>query len=163
MDIEYRHFKIFILSILALLLAAFIGFVYFSAKESVQTFGGTPVIVGGTAVAAEVVSSPFLRARGLSSRQFLGELEGMLFVFERPSRETFWMKDMLFPIDIIWIRSRTVVGAAENLQPPAEGTPDAALSLYSSPVPVDQVLEVPAGFVQRHNIQPGDPVIVKTR
>src|SRR3990167_6773062 len=67
MDIEYRHFKIFILSILALLLAAFIGFVYFSAKESVQTFGGTPVIVGGTAVAAEVVSSPFLRARGLSS------------------------------------------------------------------------------------------------
>src|SRR3989338_7941615 len=122
MDIEYRHFKIFILSILALLLAAFIGFVYFSAKESVQTFGGTPVIVGGTAVAAEVVSSPFLRARGLSSRQFLGELEGMLFVFEGPSRVSFWMKDFFFQINFILFVRRGGGGAEDNLHPPAEGT-----------------------------------------
>ena len=163
MDIEYRHFKILIFSILALLLAAFLGFIYFSAKESARTLGRTPVMVGGTTVAAEVVSSPLLRTRGLSGRRFLGELDGMLFVFERPSQETFWTKDMLIPIDIIWIRSRTVVGTAENLAPPPDGTPDAALSLYPSPVPVNQALEVQAGFVKRHNIQPGDPVIVKTR
>ncbi len=163
MDIEYRHFKFFVLTVLLLSAAVFGVFVYLAAKESAKFFRRTLVMIKDTTVAAEVVSSPSMRARGLSGRQFLGELEGMLFIFERPSRETFWMKGMLIPIDIIWIRSGTVVGTSENLQPPAEGTPDAALPFYPSPVPVDKVLEVPAGFVERHKIQPGDPVIVKTR
>lgn len=163
MDIEYRHFKIFILTVLALLLASFVGLVYFSAKESARFFGRTPVAVGGATVAAEVVASPYLRARGLSGRQFLDELGGMLFVFDKPAEQTFWMKEMLFSIDIIWIRSGTVVGLSENIPPPPAGTPDAALPLYKSPVPIDQALEVASGFVKRHNIKPGDRVVVGRR
>mgnify|MGYP000040440404 FL=1 len=66
----------------------------------------------------------------------------MLFVFERSGRHGFWMKDMNFPIDILWLRNSRVVYVAENVPPPSSGetpvtiTPDKSANL---------VLELEAG------------------
>ena len=82
----------------------------------------------------------------------------MLFTFGSGSTQTFWMKDMTFALDMIWISSGRVVGFAQNVPPPAAGTQIWQLKLYSSPPNVDTVLEVNAGTVTRDNIQIGDSV-----
>ena len=69
-----------------------------------------------------------------------------------------WMKNMKFPIDIIWMRDNTVVGFAENAQPELSGE---ALKLYQPPGFVNYVLEVSAGTVERLNISPGTEVVIQ--
>lgn len=66
----------------------------------------------------EVVDTPEAREQGLSGRTGLKEGEGMLFVFDKPGRYGFWMKDMLFPIDMVWISENgTVVYVEQNISP----------------------------------------------
>ena len=58
------------------------------------------------------------RLKGLSIKNTLNESEGMLFPFDTPGEYSFWMKDMKFPIDIIWIDSNyKIVYIEKNLQP----------------------------------------------
>ena len=64
------------------------------------------------------------------------------------------MRDMLFPIDIIWIAKGKVAGLHKQLSPSNR-------SNFIAPVPVRLVLEVPAGFADRHGIKVGDPVVVQ--
>jgi uncharacterized membrane protein (UPF0127 family) len=68
------------------------------------------------------------------------------------------MKDMRFAIDIIWIDDEKIVQIDKAIQPPEEGTPDEELILYTVNQPIDYVLEVNAGFVEKNNIEKGDPV-----
>jgi len=86
------------------------------------------------------------------SRERLGLEEGMLFIFDRPLRYSFWMKNMKFPLDLIWIsRDKTVVDITRSAQPCV----DSCESLYPAE-PAKYVLEVNAGFAAAHNIQIGD-------
>lgn len=56
--------------------------------------------------------------KGLSDRACIGDNEGMLFTFEQPGYYNFWMKDMNFPIDIVWIdETKHVIEVTENIQP----------------------------------------------
>ena len=93
------------------------------------------------------------QTKGLAIKNHINESEGMLFVFQHPSIQSFWMKDMKFPIDILWLDSnRSVVYIAPNLEPcPSEGDCPGYVpnkdSLY--------VLETTAGFSQRHNVTVG--------
>lgn len=82
----------------------------------------------------------------------------MLFVYSQPSIHQFWMKDMQFPIDIIWIDNGKVVGITDNVPPPDPNTTLNQLPTYSSPQPVSAVLEVNAGYAAMYNIMAGDPV-----
>src|SRR3989338_5701660 len=59
--------------------------------------------IGDQAVRVTVADTPESRERGLSGRDGLASDEGMLFVFQNDGYHTFWMKDMLFSIDIIWL------------------------------------------------------------
>jgi uncharacterized membrane protein (UPF0127 family) len=78
----------------------------------------------------------------------------MLFVFPAETTPSFWMKDMRYPIDMIWIdASRQVVDSTENALP--ESYPD---TTFSPRVPVRYVLEVPAGFFAEQGIMIGDTV-----
>ena len=77
-------------------------------------------------------------AAGLSGYAGLPEDAGMLFVFPEPIQPTFWMKGMLFAIDIIWIRDGTVVQIHESATPPGEGfdgRPTPALTVPMNPSP----------------------------
>lgn len=123
-------------------------------RESVVQIAQTTIRVKRVTDLAEQI-------RGLSGVPSLGANEGMLFVFEKKQPQTFWMRETLIPLDIIWISDTTVVGYAKNVPIPEPGTPNASLPLYSSGEPVNYVLEVNAGFVDAHNIAIGDPVVYR--
>jgi len=108
-------------------------------------------------IKVEIVDSPLAQAKGLAGRNSIAEDEGMLFIFPRPAIQRFWMKGMKFPIDIIWIKGNQIVGFEENVLP-EEGVSDVNLTIYSSPEPVDRVLEMKAGSAKRLQINIGDLV-----
>jgi uncharacterized membrane protein (UPF0127 family) len=107
----------------------------------------------------EVASTMLQRARGLSNRTSLGPNDGMLFIFSSGSTQSFWMKDMNFPLDMIWISGNTVVGFAQNA--PAEPNVAFPNQIFYSPANTDKVLEVNSGTVAKYNIQIGDTVTIK--
>lgn len=102
----------------------------------------------------EIVTTPDAMARGLGGRAKLGKNEGMLFDFKHEGLHRFWMKDMQFDLDLIWLNEAgTVVYIAQNLKP---CTPDAC-PLYIPTQTATYVLEVNAGFTAAHGIAPGQP------
>ena len=89
---------------------------------------------------------------GLSNRSDLGDVDGMLFIFPRYHIPIFWMKDMQFPIDIIWISDGRVVDITHNAQVELSDK----LPTYSPRVPINMVLETTAGWAEENNITVGD-------
>lgn len=98
------------------------------------------------------------KERGLGGRRNLAPNRGMLFVYDHPEQFEFWMKDMRFPLDFIWISGKTIVDITRNVPSPLEGERPAAVK---PAVAVDKVLEVNAGIVDRLGIQVGDRVIFR--
>lgn len=130
----------------------FFGVWYFVPLERAQ------VNIGDAAFDVEIVDTFLSRAKGLSGRLALPRGKGMLFVFPDTQVQNFWMKDMHFPIDIVWIYGNHVVGITENI-PPSDAT-GLPLPLYVSPVAVDKVLEIGAGESARNEIMIGKSFIV---
>lgn len=116
--------------------------------------------IGSTKITVEIVSTPSSRAKGLSGRKSLPENSGMLFNFSSPGVQTFWMKDMRFALDFIWINSGRVVKLHQDIPPPSQtnGIPE----IVYSEVPITQVLEVPSGFVAARGISIGDAVVLNS-
>lgn len=109
------------------------------------------VHVGPHEVLVSVADSPLEREQGLSGRPSLPHDEGLLFIFGESDIHAFWMKDMLFSIDILWFDAEyKLIHTAESVSPatyPQTFHPNEA-ALY--------VLEVPAGYVKEKNIKIGD-------
>lgn len=128
-----------------------IGVWLMQAKSSTQTLSELPdrsIIdwqLEGQPLTVEVVNTPTSITQGLSGRKELAT-DGMLFVLPEPIEASFWMKDMYFPIDIIWIADEKVVGIERNVQPPTPGTPTEELELFTAPEPVEMVLETNPGW-----------------
>ena len=117
------------------------------------------VTVGDVAFEVEIARTPAVRTQGLSDRESLPSMAGMLFVFRTVGPATMWMREMKFPLDIVWIGEEcTVVDTALNAPPPAPGTPDSELPRYTSAVPAAYVLEINAGEVEQLGIEIGDEV-----
>jgi uncharacterized membrane protein (UPF0127 family) len=108
-------------------------------------------------ITVEIVATSASTTQGLSGRSEIGA-EGMLFVFPQQQVRRFWMKDMQFDLDIIWIREGEVMGITANVPAPQPGTSDANLTVYPSPTSVDMVLEVVAGVAEQKNITVGSQV-----
>jgi len=115
----------------------------------------TRVAIGGQTIYVEVADTTETQARGLSFRNSIGPNDGMLFVFDSPGNYGFWMKDMRFPIDIVWINNDKVVGFEENIDPQI-GVQTEDLKIYYPPEPVNRVLEIRAGGVGSLGIRTGD-------
>lgn len=126
------------------------------AATKISEFGNPliPVTVKGVTVTAEVVTSPEKLYLGLSHRPLLPPDRAMLFILPTEEIQEFCMRGMRFPLDIIWISEGRVAGCEKNI------APDDSRTLVS-PVPVKHVLEVPAGFCDRHRIAVQDPVIFR--
>lgn len=112
--------------------------------------------VGEKIIKVEIADTDLKLKRGLSGREKIEDEEGMLFVVPENSIPSFWMKDMKFPIDIIWIDDLKVIGVLENLPVPTEA--ESELLRYQPEQPIDYVLEVKTGFVKDNNIKIGDAV-----
>ena len=114
------------------------------------------IAVGEKRVLVEVADTNEKRVRGLSGHKALADGEGMLFVFEKPDKYSFWMKEMLFPIDIIWIgEDFTIVDITENAEPSSYPT------LFTPKNEARYVLEVNAGFSEKYRISIGDMIAFK--
>ena len=131
-----------------------------SKNNSNQVNPSLPQIkVGMTNITVELAMTQEARQKGLSGRDSLDANSGMLFTFDQTNTvRSFWMKDMKFPLDFIWIKDGKVVQIDKNISVPAAGTEDSKLTIYTSQMPIDYVLEVNAGFSDKNNIKTGDPV-----
>lgn len=98
------------------------------------------------------------QAQGLSGRAELAAGSGMLFVWEQESRRSFWMPDMNFPLDLVWINGDcTIVEITRDAPPQAPGQSRSELPRYIVD-DVQYVLEINAGESAQYAINPGDRV-----
>ena len=119
------------------------------------------ISIHGGMIHVDVADTQALRELGLGGRAGLAPQTGMLFVFPTDGHYAFWMKDMKFAIDIVWIAGDpstasgqvgTVVGMFTDVAPdtyPKSFAPD-GVARY--------VLELPAGYVAAHGVRVGDTV-----
>lgn len=104
----------------------------------------------------EIVDTPEERELGLSHRTLLGDYEGMYFVFEQNTNSSFWMRDMLIPLDMVFVdEGGIIVDIKENLQPCTNTCP----SVFSGTT-YRYVLEVNSGFCSTNDVKIGDSVLV---
>jgi uncharacterized membrane protein (UPF0127 family) len=119
-------------------------------SKSQITLKGIPLLV-------ETAQTPKQWEKGLSDRKEMGSVDGMLFIFPQYHIPIFWMKDMHFPIDMIWIADGIVADIIPNVQPETGDK----LPTYSPKVPVDMILETPAGWAEEKGITIGDELIIQ--
>jgi len=124
-------------------------------EENTLILTESNIQIGDSTFKVTIADTPRERTKGLSGRKELSSDEGLIFVFEKPGIYPFWMKEMNFPIDIIWIgEDLHIAYIKENATPesfPETFTPD-TLSLYA--------LEVNTGTVAKKKIKIGDEVFL---
>ncbi len=114
------------------------------------------ITIGTSTVTAEVADTDAERRQGLSGRTGLAPGAGLLFVFEKEGDWGFWMKDMKFPIDILWADAEgTIVTITPNL------SPQTYPQTYYPTKPAKYVLEVPAGWSGEHGVVEGARMVVQ--
>jgi uncharacterized protein len=117
------------------------------------------VTINGFKLTADLALTNKQIEKGLSVKDKLKENEAMLFVFGESAKRSFWMKDMKFPIDIIWLDSDgNVVHIEQNLQPCVSVL---ICTSYIPNIESQYVLETVAGFTQRHNVSVGTDIDFK--
>jgi uncharacterized protein len=100
----------------------------------------------------EIADNDYERQLGLMNRQSMEEMQGMLFIFPQQQYQSFWMRNTLFSLDMLFINSnKDIVTIHKNTTPLSEQS-------YPSSAPAIYVLEVNAGFCDRHNIKLGDKI-----
>ncbi len=110
----------------------------------------------GVSVDIEIASMPSELRRGLMYRESLPESRGMLFIMDSEDLHSFWMKNMNFAVDMIWIDSDfTVVDVTRDAEP-CDGV---LCEGFSPDVPAAYVLEVPAGYALRQGVDVGVAVV----
>lgn len=96
---------------------------------------------------------------GLSSKKTISSDYGMYFPFDKPDYYAFWMKNMNFPIDIIFLRDNKIVTIFSNVPAPASATDN--LPLYQPEEPANAVLEIQSGLSKKYGLVKGDSVTFK--
>jgi len=115
------------------------------------------IIIGKAALACEVPHTSAERYRGLSGRTGLAPGSGMVFVLRHHERAMMTMRGMRFSLDFIWVLNGKVTQVSERA--PAGGVPP--LDLQPA-IPIDMVIEAPAGWAATNGITPGAPVSVSS-
>lgn len=140
--------------ILGLIIIFGSAFLFF--KESSLEKNQTKIIkINNVSVTVEVANTPEARAQGLSGRKMLPEGAGMLFIFDSPAQYGFWMKNMNFAIDIVWINAEMhIIGIEKQV------SPETFPKMFYPSQAVKYVLELPAGFSDEHRIDLGQYVTI---
>lgn len=148
-----RNIFIIVLILLCLGATVFLLLANFTSKSNV------PIVeINNKVFQVELAKTPEEQARGLSNRDILADNSGMLFIFPNYQTRFFWMKDMRFSLDIIWIKDNQVVGCEKEV---AVFQNVGYVSQVSSPELVNYVLEVNSGICKKYEIKAGDKVEVK--
>ncbi len=141
------------LILILFLIAVGLGvYVFLRPKKAMDT---PFVVIGNKKYMVEIAETDTQRTQGLSGRDRLSDNSGMLFVFSSPDKYRFWMKDMKFPLDFIWVRDGKIVDLTENVPPPGNSE---ILPTIKPNEPVSQVLEVMGGEITRNSFFIGQSV-----
>lgn len=109
------------------------------------------VLLGGKEFLVDVSETEYHLRKGLSGHPGLKNNEGMLFIFKQSDFHGIWMKDMLFPIDIIWLDDKfTVIHIEKSV------SPDTYPKIFTPTSPSSYVLEISAGQSSALGIKIGD-------
>lgn len=117
------------------------------------------VVIGGATLRVLVADTAAQRYRGWSEKKTMGKYDGMLFVFSDLGQHTMVMRNMQFPLDIIWLKNNVIIEIAPNVQP-EPGRSEGMLTPYFSRADSDAVLELPAGSAKNMGLKIGDRVLV---
>ena len=120
-------------------------------EKSIVSFDNVDVVV-------EIADEDLERRKGLMFRESLLENEGMIFVYDKSQKLTFWMKNTLIPLDMIWIDENSVVQHIEYAVPCETEICD----IYGWDGFSKYLLEVNGGFTEKYDINVGDKVLIKT-
>lgn len=110
------------------------------------------ISIGGRKYALYIADTEQRRLMGLSGINDMPFNQGMLFIFENPDTYGFWMKDMNFPLDFVYIKDSKVIELKENIAP---GT---FPQIFYPLAPIDAVVEFHAGQIQQSDVHIGDIV-----
>lgn len=128
-----------------------------STPEIEPSLATTSLKLGNQEFVVELAVTPEEKERGLSGRAALAPRAGLLFVWSDPQIPSFWMKDMNFPIDIIWLNAeQKIVGINKHV------APNTFPKTFSPSGPVQFVLEVNAGASDENNLKIGDLIHFST-
>jgi hypothetical protein len=127
---------------------------FFSPEKTTKaTLGGKPYTLILTTTDAQ-------KEKGLSGRTSLPKDRGMLFTFEKADYYSFWMKDMKFPIDIIFLKESTIVTIHKNVKPSQDAQ---NLPLFRPEEPANQVIELNANQADTLGLKKGDKVQISLK
>lgn len=131
---------------------------YYDTHEADETdkIYNSKLTIGVKTLKVEIAKTPHAREQGLSGRKEMCPDCGLLFIFDKTDIYPYWMRRMHFDIDIIWIAEEEVVDITYGAKAPAREDFEAPRERYSSRVPIDKVLEVNAGWVEKNGIKIGD-------
>jgi uncharacterized protein len=135
-------------STLAALALAAAAAVPVCAQEPQTNLPRVTLSAGMHQIDAQVAQTPEQRATGLMHRKEMPQHEGMLFVFERPTIQCFWMKDTLLPLSVAFIADDGTVVNLADMKP-------LALDSHCSDKPVRFVLEMNQGWFAKKGVKPG--------
>lgn len=109
----------------------------------------------GQVFTVEVARTEKEITQGLSGRKTLADNAGMLFIFPQKSIYAFWMKEMNFPLDFVWLDNEMVVDLTKNVLPPDKNNQN-NLPIYRPKQPINRVLEINAGLIDKTGLKIGD-------
>jgi len=148
------------LFILLLLVVGAIAFSQQYLKNGAFPFGKQPTatVKGHTFTLLEAKTVEETQ-KGLSDRSSLDKSTGMLFVFEKADAYPFWMKNMKFPLDIIYIKGDKIIDVFQDVPVPAQN--DTNPPIIRPHEAADKVLEINAGLTKDYSIGTGDTITFK--
>lgn len=152
--------KIFkIIFTIALIVVVFFFYLYFTSDDAVNTSGACgsyekmEVVLNQKSSLVDIADNECKREQGLSNRKSVSENKGMLFLFEKSGNHGIWMKEMNFPIDILWLNENKEVIAIEN-----SISPDTFPQIYGQNIVSKYVLEIKAGEANKNEIKVGNKI-----
>ncbi|MBI2442931.1 MAG: DUF192 domain-containing protein [Candidatus Levybacteria bacterium] len=114
-------------------------------------------LIGGQTFTLMVADTEREKGIGLSEKKSLAKNSGMIFPYDKKTTPTFWMRNMDFPIDILFVSDGKIVTLYKNVKPP---TGNQNLELYRPKVPIDSVIEIGGGVSDQYKVKEGDSVQV---
>jgi uncharacterized protein len=138
-----------------LIFFAVIGILFLFRDKPCANFKEATLNTPTQELTVALADTPAKQSKGLGGCKNVPRNAGMYFAFTDEQQRIFWMKDMLTSIDIIWLKDDKVVGIEKNVSNLPPRVPDSELPTYTSPVPIDAVLEVGAGKAGEYGIEVG--------
>lgn len=135
------------------IIIVFVLFVFSGCSQAYEQTVIKNVCAQSKCIQVEIADTPTKTMQGLMYRESMDANNGMLFLFSDSQQRTFWMKNTLIPLDIVWIdNQQRIVGVAQNVSPcQADPCPH-----YPSVQNVQYVLEVNAGIINQLQWQIGE-------